>query len=90
MKFYHGTNKHGWKKTKQQGHLLHERKNDLFPNMSPCTYLAIDKKEAEQYGDILLEVEYDPYSNPKENNYQKDSWQLRVYEPIELKNIKRI
>ena len=56
--------------------------------MSPCTYLAVEKKEAEQYGDVILEVEYDPTINPKMNNYQKDSWQLRVYEPIYINNIK--
>ena len=82
MKFYHGTNKHGIKEIKKQGYLLHKRASKMFPNMSPCTYLARDKKEAEQYGEIILEVNYDPTKNPKMNNYQKGAWQCRVYEPI--------
>ena len=89
MKFYHGTDKEGLEETKKQGYLLHKRVilNDdgtvceMF-NPSPCTYLATDLAEAKQYGDVILEVEYDPFKNPKMNNYQKDAWQLRVYEPI--------
>ena len=50
--------------------------------MDPCTYLAVDYKEAQQYGDVILEVEYDPTMNPDKNNYEKDAWQCRVYEPI--------
>ena len=87
MKFYHGTNKHGLKEIKKQGYLLHKRvilDDDGKPlfNPSPCTYLAVDIKEAKQYGDIILEVEYDPYKTPEMNNYQKGAWQIRVYEPI--------
>lgn len=82
MKFYHGTSKHGLKETKKQGFLLHKRTNKMFPTMTPCTYLAVDINEAKEYGDIILEVEYDPHKNPEMNNYQKDSWQVRVYEPI--------
>lgn len=82
MKFYHGTNKNGLKETKKQGFLLHKRATKMFPNMSPCVYLAIDIEEAKQYGDIILEVEYNPYKNPEMNNYQKGAWQCRVYEPI--------
>jgi len=82
MKFYHGMNKKGLKETEEQGFLLHKRATEDSPRMSPCTYLATDIEEAKEYGDIILEVEYDPFKNPKENNYQKDSWQVRVYEPI--------
>ena len=78
MRFYHGTNEVGWKETQKQGYLLHKRGKD----MSPCTYLAVKKEDAEKYGDIILEVEYDPFENPKMNNYHKDAWQLRVYEPL--------
>lgn len=82
MKFYHGTNNHGLNETKVQGYLLHKRATKRYPNISPCTYLAIDKKEARQYGNILLKVEYDPNMNPKYNNYHIGCWQVRVYEPI--------
>ena len=84
--FYHGTNKHGWEETLKQGYLLHDRGEDI----SPCTYLAVDIKEAECYGDIILKVKYDPSINPNKNNYQKGCWQLRVYEPIPLKDITKL
>jgi hypothetical protein len=78
MIWYHGTNKEGLEETEKQGYLLHKRGED----MSPVTYLATDIDEARMYGDVVLEVEYDPFIHPKENNYNKDSWQMRVYEPI--------
>ena len=82
MKFYHGTSQYGLQETLRQGYLLHKRATKSNPNMSPCTYLAVDIEEAKQYGDIILEVRYDPSVNPDMNNYQKGCWQLRVYEPI--------
>jgi len=89
MKFYHGTNKKGLEETEKQGYLLHKRvvlDDDGIPSKifhpDPCTYLAVELEEAKQYGDIILEVEYDPLKNPKMNNYSKNCWQLRVYEPI--------
>lgn len=82
MTFYHGTNEHGLETTKKQGYLLHERKSKAMPNASPCTYLAVDIEEAEQYGDIILKVKYNPFKNSQMNNYYKGCWQVRVYEPI--------
>ena len=82
MKFYHGTNEHGLKETIKQGCLLHKRGTKEFPNMSPCVYLTPDPKIAKTYGDIVLEVEYNPYENPDMNNYIENGWQFRVYEPI--------
>lgn len=82
MKFYHGTNKYGLEEAKKQGYLLHKRDTREFPNITSCTYLAVDIEEAKQYGDIILEVNYDPFKNPENNNYKKESWQCRVYEPI--------
>jgi hypothetical protein len=55
-----------------------------------CTYLAVDKEEAEQYGDVVLKVEYNPFNNPKDNNYIEDCWQVRAYEPIPLTDVERI
>ena len=89
MKWYHGTNQYGLEEIKRQGYLLYQR-NVLDKNgkpsktykPSPCTYLAVNKEGARQYGNIVLEVEYNPTKNPKMNNYNPDSWQIRVYEPI--------
>ncbi len=82
LTFYHGTNEHGLETTKKQGYLLHERKSEIMPNASPCTYLALDVEEAKQYGNIILKVKYNPFKNPQMNNYCKGCWQVRVYEPI--------
>ncbi len=88
MKFYHGTNQYGLSQIKKDGFLLHNRATKENPNMSPCTYLAIEKEEAKKYGDVLLEVEYNPLINKELNNYKDDCWQLRVYEKIYISNIK--
>lgn len=53
-----------------------------------CTYLAVDIEEAKHYGDVLLSVKYDPMKNKKKNNYVEGCWQVRVYEPIPIDNIK--
>ena len=78
--FYHGTSDKNWEKIQQSGQLFDGH----------TTYLAIDRVEAECYGNVLLEVEYNPFEHPTMNNYCKDCWQFRVYEPIELNNVKRI
>lgn len=78
MIFYHGTNKDGLEESLSQGFLLHKRSG----NASPCVYLAVDEDEAKNYGDVVLEVEYDPEINKSMNNYVDGCWQLRVYEPI--------
>lgn len=82
MIFYHGMNKFGWDETQRQGFLLHKRASEEYPNMSPCVYLAVEREEAEKYGDVVLEVEYDPLVNKSMNNYVEGCWQVRVYEPI--------
>lgn len=43
---------------------------------------------AKHYGDVLLSVKYDPMKNKKKNNYVEGCWQVRVYEPIPIDNIK--
>ncbi len=82
LTFYHGTNQYGLDQANKQGFLLHERKSEIMPNASPCTYLALDVEEAKQYGNIILKAKYNPFKNPQMNNYCKGCWQVRVYEPI--------
>lgn len=83
MIFYHGTTKSNYELIKQEGFLWGKRNAP-----SRCTYLASSICEAEKYGDVILEVEYNPYENKIENNYIDDCWQFRVYEPISIDNIK--
>jgi len=91
MIFYHGTNKENWEIIKKEGILFGRRISPITgKEVSRCTYLAVDKEEAKCYGDIVLQVEYDPNKNKKYNNYCEGCWQLRVYEPISLDNVKMI
>lgn len=91
MKFYHGTTKDNFEKIISEG-ILFGRISNPSEKYHParCTYLAVDKEEAKYYGEIILEVDYDPYKHPKMNNYIEGCWQIRVYEPISLDKIKQI
>lgn len=86
MKFYHGTSKENWEAIKQEG-ILFGRLLVNNKEVSRCTYLAVDLEEAKCYGEVVLEVEYNPYKHKNMNNYIEDCWQLRVYEPIPLSDI---
>ena len=86
MKWYHGTNKKAWELIKKEKMLFGF---DRFKHDAQRkTYLATDIEEAKCYGDVLLEVEYNPSIHPTMNNYVPDCWQIRVYEPIQIKDIK--
>jgi RNA:NAD 2'-phosphotransferase (TPT1/KptA family) len=89
MKFYHGTSRENWEAIQNEG-ILFGRLLVNNKEVSRCTYLAVDIEEAKCYGEVVLEVEYDPYKHKKMNNYIEDCWQLRVYEPIPLTDIKVI
>ena len=80
MIFYHGTTEENWKRMQEKGILFGVRE---FAK-SRATYLATNIEEAKQYGEILLQVEYDPSEHPDMNNYVEGCWQFRVYEPISL------
>ena len=96
MKFYHGTTLERWEKIQKEG-ILFGIIEVLDENGNPsskykpqrCTYLATSLGEAKCYGDVVLEVEYNPFLHPKKNNYIDGCWQLRVYEPIPLTDIKQ-
>ena len=95
MTFFHGTSEDNWKLIQEEGMLFGRRYilNDdgsICREVDRCTYLATDIEEARHYGDIILQVEYDPHEHPKKNNYIDDCWQVRVYEPIPIENIRLI
>ena len=92
MIFYHGTSEESWKAIQQEGFLYGRRyitdnNGKILKEVDRCTYLATDLEEAKYYGEVVLQVEYDPKSS-KRNNYIDGYWQLRVYEPISLSQIK--
>lgn len=78
MIFYHGTSEENWNAIQREGVLFNGR----------VTYLAVDMEEAKCYGNIVLQVEYDPTTHPNMNNYVNGCWQFRVYEPIPISKIK--
>lgn len=96
MKFYHGTTQENWEQIQKDGELYgydriwsNDRKTILHEHR--VTYLATEKEEAGCYGDVILEVEYNPYDkNAQCNHFEEGCWQIRVYEPIPLSNIRRI
>lgn len=94
MIFYHGTSEENWAVIQAEGVLYGRRyvtdgNGNRVKEVDRCTYLATDKEEAECYGSVVLEVEYDPCKS-KANNYAPDCWQVRVYEPIDVANIRRV
>jgi len=88
MTLYHGTSKSVWKQIQNEGILWGIR---IIPGFNPsrCTYLATDKEEAEQYGSIIIEVDFDKQRDTP-NNYVDGCWQVRVYCPIPLSRLKLV
>ena len=93
MIFFHGTSYENWGKIKQEGVLYGRRyvvDGNQVKEVDRCTYLSTDIDEAKCYGNIVLQVEYDPFKHKKRNNYIDGCWQIRVYEPIPISNVKPI
>ena len=93
MIFYHGTSKENWNAIQKEGILYGRRfvtdNGNIIKEVDRCTYLAVDLEEAKCYGDVVLQVEYNPL-NSKHNNYKEGCWQVRVYEPIPIYKIQEI
>lgn len=95
MTFYHGTNKENWEAIQKEGILYGRRyitdnNGNIIKEVSRCTYLATDLEEAKRYGELILQVEYDPFKHKVKNNYVDGCWQVRVYEPIPISKIKEV
>ena len=95
MIFYHGTSKENWDAIQKEGILYGRRyitdnNGNIIKEVNRCTYLATDLEEAKCYGDVILQVEYDPFKHKKKNNYIDGCWQVRVYEPIPISKIQEI
>lgn len=93
MVFYHGTTEENWQRIQEEGILYGRRfftDGETVREVSRCTYLAVDVEEAKEYGNVILQVEYNPFKHKKMNNYIEGCWQVRVYEPIPLSNVRRI
>lgn len=95
MVFYHGTSKENWNVIQKEGILYGRRfvvddKGNIIKEVDRCTYLAVELEEAKCYGDVVLQVEYNPFEHKDKNNYINGCWQVRVYEPIPISKIQEI
>ena len=95
MIFYHGTSKDNWKNIQGEGFLFGRRcivdnNNNIIKEVDRCTYLATELEEAKCYGDVILQIEYDPFKHKEKNNYIEGCWQVRVYEPISISKIQEV
>ena len=89
MKFYHGTSYDNWNQIQDEG-ILYGKTYDSQGNLTNyrCTHLAFNAEVAENYGDVLLEVEYDPTINPFKNTYSySNGYMIRVEEAIPFENV---
>lgn len=106
MIFYHGTSEENWQKIQDEGvlwsrrYIINGKTGAIIKEVDRCTCLALHQGDAKCFGNVILEVEYNPYDKNGKikrdkngcgiNNYNPESWQLRVYEPIPIENVKRI
>lgn len=99
MTFYHATSRENWEKIQEEGVLFGRRYivdktgKKVIKEVNRCTYLAVELEDAVPFGDVLLQVEYDPFKDKGRrlhNNYIEGCWQIRVYEPIPLEDVKLI
>ena len=89
MIFYHGTSEENWKKIQREGILFGQGLSYRFTYLTPLIEMA------RSYGNIVLEVEYEPVGvgsgidnygfNPPEGMI---CWQFSVFVPIPLSNVR--
>ena len=88
MTFYHGTSFENWEKIQREGILFgvgrYKKSTRRFP------YLAVHIEDSRPYGEVILQVEYNPFLHRGKNNFCAGCWQIRVYEPIPISNVQRI
>lgn len=82
--WYHATTPDRWTEIQREGVLWGKRNAP-----SRCTYLARKPEDAKPYGEVLLEVSFDPDTHIP-NNFSPDCWQCRVYHPIPLSQVRAI
>jgi hypothetical protein len=99
MKFYHGTTEKVWKLVQKEGVLwgynMHKEPDGTTRRGYRYTYLTPEINVAKGYGDVILEIEYEPVGKGIDN-YGFDPpegetcWQFSVFVPIGIDKIKRI
>lgn len=96
MIFYHRTTEDKWLKIQDEGILWGYRIHNGVPTLDyRYTYLSPDDM-GDSYGNVLLEVKYEPTGILGIDNYGFDPpkgmtcWQFSVFVPISINNIKRV
>lgn len=96
MKCYHGTTEENWKKIKKEGILFG---GDTYHKTNGnsgyrYTYLTPEYDIAKNFGEIVLEIEYEPVGvGSGIDNYgfnppsSETCWQFSVFVPISLDSI---
>lgn len=95
---YHGTSHEKWNKIQDEGVLWG---GDIWHKTGGkegyrYTYLTPEREIAENFGDVLLEVDYKPTGIAGVDNYGFDPppgqvcWQFSVFVPIPLGKIKMV
>ncbi len=102
MIFYHGTSEEKWALIQKEGVLwgynIYKNPDGTTYRGYRYTYLTPEIEIAKKYGDVILEIEYEPVGvdgrgidnygfNPPEG---ETCWQFSVFIPIGLDKIKRI
>jgi len=102
MKFYHGTSEEKWKLIQKEkilwGYNIYKNADGSTYRSYRYTYLTPEIEVAEKYGDVLLEVEYEPVGvdGQRIDNYGFDPpsdqtcWQFSVFIPITINNVKKL
>jgi hypothetical protein len=99
---YHGTSEEVWQEIQEDGQLWgvppHSKGK---PGAYRFTYLSPEREVAEEYGPVVLQVEYDPVGPDGPEGRGIDNfgfnpppgqtcWQFSVFVPISLDRVKRI
>ena len=84
MIFYHGTSIENYKRIIREGFIHGERNAP-----TRVTYLTDNIREAAFYGKIIIQIDYDPRKEGK-NNWCDNCWQHREYKPIKISKIEAI
>lgn len=97
MKFYHGTKEAAWAAIQAEGVLWGGYTYHKTGEGYRYTYLTPEVEVADAYGEVILEVEWEPVgAGSGIDNYGFDPppgetcWQFSVFVPITLDRVKRI
>lgn len=95
MIFYHGTSQNCWEEIQKEGVLFglkcyvdNEGNVHYRTDVRRQTYLTVDQSEAQIYGSIILQVDYNPYDENGEIRKDEKGRKLNTYDPSTWKKNK--